>query len=217
MSDIFYPFRLSTLRRTARISLFLGKWLMRLLSASVEAFLHSNFGRRYVRMLLGAFFVCLICSALDPFPGLLIRLFLLGFLAQIICHLFHVFHRRRLSAAEPHSSSTGDSWKIWQHFGFSQTTVQRYLEPALCWVVGWIVSVPDPFLGFWLMASAVSLLIKEQISRVKITRRIIDAHDAKIAAQSLNNGLRQYQQGTAQGVQKSHRAHFARSGHRPHP
>jgi hypothetical protein len=67
------------------------------------------------------------------------------------------------------------------------------------------------------MASGVSLLIKEQINRVKITRRIIDAHDAKIAAQSLNSALRQYQSGPGQGAQKTHRAHFPRSGQHSHP
>jgi hypothetical protein len=76
MSDIFYLFRVSTLRRSAHISLFLGNWLTRLLSASVEAFLRNNFGRRYVHTLFGAFLLCLVCSGLDPFPGLLIKVLL---------------------------------------------------------------------------------------------------------------------------------------------
>jgi len=217
MSDIFYLFRASTLRRSAHISLFLGKWLMRLLSASVEAFLRDNFGQRYIHMLFGAFLLCLICSGLDRFPGSLINIFLLGLFARIIYHYIHAFQRRRLSAAEPHSSSAGESWKIWQTFGFTQTTVQRYIEPAFCWIVGLLVSMQDPFLGVWLKASGFALFIKEQIKRFKTNRRIIDATDAKLEAQALNASLKQYQPGPGQGAQKSHRAHFPGSIHHPNP
>jgi hypothetical protein len=217
MSDIFYLFRASTLRRSAHISLFLGKWLMRLLSASGEAFLRDNFGRRYIHMLSGAFLLCLICSGLNPFPHLLTNVFLVGFFARIIYHYIHVFQRRRLSAAEPHSSFTGNSWQIWQHFGLTQTTIQRYIEPALCWIVGLLVLMQDPFLGIWLKASGFALFIKEQIKRFKTNRRIIDSLDAKLEAQALNASLKQYQPGPGQGAQKSHRAHFPNSGRHPHP
>jgi hypothetical protein len=217
MSDMFYLFRVSTLRRSAHISLFLGNWLTRLLSASVEAFLRNNFGRRYVHTLFGAFLLCLVCSGLDPFPGLLIKVFLLGLFARIIHHYIQVFHRRRLSATEPHSSSAGDSWQIWQRYGFAQTTVQRYIEPLLCWIVGLLVTIQDPFLGVWLKGSAFALLIKEQVKRFKFNRRIIDSMDAKLDAQALNSSLKQYQPGPGQCAQKSHRAHFPRSGLHPHP
>ena len=217
MSDPFDFFTVSNLRRYCRYLLFIAKWLMRLLSASVEAFLRSNFGRRYIHMLPGAFLLCLICSSLDPFRSLLFNIFLLGLFAQIIYHYIHVFRRRRLSAVEPHSSSAGDSWQIWQGFGLMQTTVQRYIEPALCWIIGLLVTMQDPFLGVWLKASAFSLFIKEQIKRFKLNRRIIDSTDAKLEAQALNAALKQYQPGTAQNAQKSHRAHLPRSGHHPHP
>jgi len=181
----------------------------------VEACLRSNFGRRYMAMLLGAFFFFLICSGLNPSPTFLTNLFLLGLLVRIISHFIQVFHRRRHSIAEPHSLSTGDSWNFWQRFVSTETTVKRYIEPGLCLVIGLFVSMLDPFLGFWLKASAVALFIKEQISRMKITHRIIEANDAKIAAQGLNIGLKQYQQGQSQGVQKSQRAHFPRNGQHP--
>ena len=190
---------------------------MRLLSPSVEAFLRSNFGRRYVHILFGSLLLCLIWSGLDPFRGLLFYLFLSGLFARIIYHYIHVFQRRRLSAAEPHSSSAGDSWKIWQRIGITETAVQRYIEPAFCWIVGLLVTLQDPFLGLWLKASAFALFINEQIKRFKINRRIIDSIDAKHAAQSHNAALKQYQPRPGQGAQKSHRAYFPRSGHRPHP
>jgi len=192
MSDVLDYFSVSNLRRYARYALFLGKWLMRLLSAGVEAFLRSNFGRRYVHMLSGAFLLCLTCSAFYPRPGLLTNLFVFGLLARIIQHYFHVFHRRRHSVTEPLSSSAGDSWKFWNRFGYTKATI-------------------------WLKLSAVALFIKEQISRFRINRRIIDSVDAKVEAQTLNSSLKQYQPGPGQGAQKSHRAHFPRSGHHPNP
>ena len=210
-------FTIAGQRRYLNITLFIGKWLMALMSASVETYLRANFGRRYVFMLVSAFFFFLVCSGLNPHPSALTSLFLFGLFVLGIYHFIQMFRRRHLGVAEPHSASTGDSWIFWQRFGLAQTTTQRYVEPAFCWLLGLIISPVDPFLGFWLKTSAVALLIKEQISRVRITRRIIDANDAKVAAQNLNNGVRQYQQGPGRGAQKSHRAHFPGSGQRPRP
>ena len=217
MSDVFSPFRVATLRRTFRICLFVGKWLLRLLPQTVEPFLRSNFGRRYVLQPFGAWFLFLICASLNPRPAATSSLFLVSLFALISYHCVHVFQRNRLSAAEPHSSSTGDSWKLWQKHGFSKSTVQCYLEPALCGMVGLLVLLPDPFLGWWLMASASALFIKEHHTRFKLNRRVTDALDAKLAAQTLNNALRQPQSGPGPRAQKSHRAHFPRSGQHPRP
>jgi hypothetical protein len=217
MSDPFDFFSISNLRRYCRYLLFIAKWLMRLLSASVEAFLRSNFGRRYVHILPCAFLFCFFCAGLTPFPRLLTYIFLLGLFALIIYHYFHIFLRRRRSAAEPHSSSTGDSWTIWQRVGLAQPTIQCFVEPLFCWLVGLHVAMLDPFLGLWLKTSAVALFVKAQIKRYKFIRRIIDSIDAKLEAQTLNASLKQYQSGPGQGAQKSHRAHFPGSGHQPHP
>ena len=217
MSNELEFFTLSGQRRYFRIALFLGKWLMRLLSASVETFLRVNFGRRYVWMPFAAFTFFLTCCAANPRPTVLTYLFALGFFMLNVQHCIHVFRRRRLGAAEPHSASAGESWIFWQRFGLSQATTQRYIEPALCWMVGLIISLADPFLGCWLVASGVALFIKEQGNRVRATRRIIDANDAKVSAQSLNTGVRQYQQGPGQAAQKSHRAHFPSRIQRPRP
>jgi hypothetical protein len=84
-------------------------------------------------------------------------------------------------------------------------------------MVGLLVSLPDPFLGCWLLASAVALFIKEQQTRFKLNRRIMDALDAKLAAQALNNSLKQHQSGPGPRAQKSHRAHFPRGGQPPRP
>jgi hypothetical protein len=168
-------------------------------------------------MPLGACGLFLVCAAFNPHPAFSTVLFLLSLLGCIFFHYVQVIQRKRLSVAEPHSSSAGDSWNIWQTQGLTKTTVKRYVEPALCMAVGLLVSLPDRFLGCWLVASAVALFVKEQQSRFKIGRRIMDSIDAKHEAQALNNSLKQQQPAPGQGAQKSHRAHFPRSGQHPHP
>lgn len=216
MPNAFDFFTISNIRRYTRILLFLGKWLMRLLSASVEAYLRFNFGRRYVLMLLGAFCFMAVCSDYNSGPAMLTNLFLLGLAVQVIRHFIYVFRRRRLAIAEPHSASAGVSWKYWQRLGFAPATVQQYFEPMVCGTAGWIISMADPFLGCWLMASAVALFVKEQMNRWRMTNRIIESLDAKLEAQRLNTSLTQFKQKPGQGAQKSHRAHFPRrSQHAP--
>lgn len=217
MSEFFNLLSYANHRRWLRIWLFIGEWLMRLLSASIEIILRRNFGRRYIFMLIGAFICFLFCLGLAHAEAFLSVLFVFIMIVRLTKNIIKIFRRIRLSIPEPHSSSTGESWVFWQRHGYSQATVQRYFEPALCLIVGLLVSLPDKFLGHWLMASAVALFIKEQISRWKINRRLIDANDAKIAAQALNASLKQHQPGPGQGAQKSHRAHFPSSGRHPNP
>ena len=215
MSEFLNLFSYANHRRWLRVCLFIGKWLMRLLSASVEVILRRNFGRRYICMLIGSFIFTLFCFGLIHVEAFLSVLFLFIMFVRLTRNIIKIFRRIRLSIPEPHSSSTGESWIVWQRHGFSQTTVQRYLEPALCLIAGLIVLMPDKFLGRWLMASAVALFIKEQISRWKINRRIIDANDAKLEAQRLHASLAQVQQKPGHAAQKSHRAHFPRGGRNP--
>jgi hypothetical protein len=217
MPDPFDFFTISTQRRYFHYALFIGKWLMRLLSASVETFMHYNFGRRYVHMLPCAFLFCLFCSNLAPFPHLSTYIFLLSFFALVIYHYIQVFLRQWRSASEPHSSSTGDSWQIWQRLGLAQTTIHCYVEPVFCWIVGLYAATMDPFLGLWLKTAAVALFLKEQIKRFKFVRRVIDSIDAKLEAQTLNASLKQQQPAPGQGAQKSHRARFPRSGQQQYP
>lgn len=208
---------LATLRTHIHIAKIVWKWLIKLFPASIEPFLHSNFGRRYVFMPVGgcAFFLC--CADLNPHPVFTSTLFFLGMVVLIIYHCIQTFLRNRLSAGEPHSSSAGDPWKIWQNLGYAKSTVQQYLEPAFCAGIGGIISRLDPFLGFWLIASAAALFIREQQSRFKINRRIQDALDAKIEAQAMNNSLKPQQPGGGPVVPKTHRAFFPKSGHHPQP
>lgn len=215
MSDLFEFFKISTQRRYGRYALFLGKWLMRLLSASVETFIHFNFGRRYVHMLPCAFLLCIFCSNFAPSPHSLTNLFLFCFFALVVYHYIKVFLRKQRSGVEPHSASTGESWEIWQRIGLAKTTINCYVEPVFCWIVGLHVTKIDPFLGLWLKSAAVALFVKEQIKRFKFNKRIIDSNDAKVEAQALNAALKGHKAGPVQGAQKSHRVRFPGSRQQP--
>jgi len=99
----------------------------------------------------------------------------------------------------------------------AKTTIKGFLEPAMCLLAGLLVALLDPFLSCWLIAAAIALFTKEQQSRFKINRRIMDSIDAKIEAQALNNSLKQNQTPRGPGAQKTHRAYFPSSGQSPRP
>lgn len=217
MSNYFDFLNYKNICRWVRIFIFLGKWAGKFLAASIEVYLRSNFGRRYVRMLFGALFLCLFCAGLNSKTTILTSLYLFGLWALVIKHFIFVFRRHRLSIPEPHSSYSGDSWKYWQNLGLPQVAVQGFLEPSLCTVVGLIIYTIDRFLGFWILASAISLFVKELLGRVRNTSQLINAMDAKIEAQRQNAAITQFQQKPGQGAQKPQRAHFAHPGQRRNP
>jgi hypothetical protein len=217
MGELLQPWRPAKLRRYGRIGLFIGKWLMRLLSASVEMCLRHNFGRRYLRMIFLAFTFFAFCVSLAPGLTILSYAFLMNLLGLGIFHAVTVFTRRSRGAPEPHSFSAGDSWPAWQRLRLPQAVIQRWLEPALCLIASLPVSLIDPFLGLWLKASAAALFIKEQSAHWKARRRILDALDARLEAQKLNARLNLYQQKPGHGNQRAHRAQLPRRVLYPNP
>jgi hypothetical protein len=216
MTEISQLFQVSSYRRIGRISLWIAQCLMRLLSATVEVYLHRNFGRRYLMTIIVSvvFFVMSMgfVSLAMPMAGL----FALGLLLLSFHHCTFAFSRRRLKLPEPHTLSTGDSWELWRRLPFQPTTVQRVFEPTLCVIISFPVATVDPFLGLWLRASGIALFAKEQITRMSMTRRIMDAADARIEAQRLNAGLNHYLQQPHSGTQTSHRARLPNKASRTH-
>lgn len=204
-------------RRNWRVTLFVLRWGMRLMSASIEIYFRRNFGCRYLPMLIGAFIAFAFCAGLVPSPSPLTTLFFLVTLVLAFRHCLFAFMRYRLSLPEPHTLSAGDSWNVWQCWGFRPSTVQCYIEPALSLIAGFLVLGIDPFLGFWLTGSALALCVKEQLIRIKMVRHIQNAADARIEAQRLNGGLNQYVARSTRGAQRPHRAGFAHPLRKTHP
>ncbi|MBU6399693.1 MAG: hypothetical protein KGS61_05195 [Verrucomicrobia bacterium] len=189
-------------KRMLRINAFIWKWVMRFLTASAEVALHRNFGRRYLPRLLAGVFFCTVCASLAPRPSPLTGVWVLGLYALVTYHAIHAYTRR--GVAEPHSLSAGEPWPVWRKLPFAETTVQRYCEPAFCLAVGCFLRPLDPFLGTWLLASGVAVLVKGQLTRVQETRRVLDAMDARHEAQALHAALNARQQRPQ--AQQAHRA-----------
>jgi hypothetical protein len=209
------PFWLFKPKPFLRFSLFVGKWFMRLTSASVELCLRANFGRRYLPRLVLAALLCTFCVFLDPSASFPTAGFLLGLYVLVAYHAGEIFTRKARGVPEPQTFSTGESWVVWQRLPVSNAFVQRYLEPSLCAFIGLLVGELDPFLHFWLLTSAISLFIKQQIDRVLVTRRVLDSIDAKHEAQTLNGAIKAFQQ-RHQAAQRPQRARLPQPGGR-HP
>ena len=214
MFDQFDPFKFSTWKRYLRIWLFIAKWLMRLLSANLELCLRHNFGRRYLPRLIASVFLYWLFVSLAPPPNALAGLFLPAMFVILVYHSTQMMTRQRRGTAEPYTLSTGDSW-LCHYLKCSQSSVQGYVEPGLCFLVGLTLAGADRFLHCWLEASAVALFIKEQIYRSKLTRRILDSMDAKHEAQAMNAAMKAYQQPPAQRGQQTHRAHLPQRPQQP--
>lgn len=217
MPNLPDPFAFFTPKRMLRINLFVWKWLMRLLSASVEVYLRRNFGRRYLLRLCGAVFFCTVCASLVRRPSPLTGVFVLVLFVLIAFHAVQVCTRRSQGVAEPHSFSTGDSWPVWRRLPCAETVVQRYLEPCLCVLAGLILGSLDPFLEAWLAGAGIALFMKGQISRMKDARRVLDALDARHEAQALHAALNARQQPRAHQAQQPHRARLPGFPPQRHP
>lgn len=203
-----------TPRRVLRVNRFVWTWVMRLLSASVEPYLHRNFGRRYLLLLLGAALFATACAALPLPSSPLTDLYLLGLYGLFVYHAKQVWTRQNQGVVEPHSFSNGEPWQVWQRVPCSREEVEQYLEPALCAVAS-LLPLRDPFLRAWLASAAIALLVKGQLSRIKNLRRVLDAMDARHEAKALNAALTARQQPRGQASQKAHRARLPGTNRNP--
>jgi len=209
MDKLLQLFRIATFRRNSRIAVFVLKHLMALLSASLEVFMRHHLGRRYMLTVLLAFFLCTFYSSAVARRAPLIGLFWLAFFIRLIYQFCYNSILRQQGQPEQHTLSTGESADIWRRLEIRQTTVQRYIEPALGLLAGLLVFTLDRFLGLWLALCAVALFIKEQFILFRTTRRIMDTADARLEAQQFNTSLNQYVSRPGHGAQRSHRARLA--------
>jgi len=188
-----FPPALNPLRRTSFAWLFPFTWTLVKSAApavpiTIEVFLHHRFGARSGKILLQAFLLLVIifaavCSAAPP---AVVPLFPLFFLAYSTAALGHWFSSRFVPQPEHvHSYSTGVPWPFWRRLPVSSRTVQLYIEPVLCYLFGWLISILDLALAQWLMLAAVALFIKGQVLRIRQRTRRLDALDNRILANQL--------------------------------
>src|SRR5258708_1635243 len=135
MNPFLLP-RRATVRLTLKIMAAVSRWLMLLLSGSVEVYLRTNFCRRYFLTLSLGFLFAAFCFGLAPDKSVLTHLFLLGKIGLIIWHSLSAFEN---NASPPHSRSSGESRAFWHRFGFPRFIVRCFGEPILCAITGLLV------------------------------------------------------------------------------
>ena len=191
------------------------KYVGVLLAASIEVYLHHNLGRRFMYTALLAFLLCCAYTCTTPASAYVVRAFLLGFGIRLLYQFVYNRVRREHGLPEPHSRWTGISGSVWQRLGMSQPDVQRFTEPALCFALAVAGFSFDRFFSFWLAASAVSMLVKEQVLHFGTRRRVIDMADSRIEAQEFGAAVEQYLNPGRGAANRFHRARLPRRGARP--
>jgi len=186
------PPALNPLRRTKLSWLLPFAWAIVRCAAiaaptTIEVFLHHRFGARSGKALLKGFLVLLVVFAaarhdgapatVPLFPG-----FLFGYM---ILAIGHWLTGRIRPTEQIHSYSAGEPWPLWRQVPVDTTTVQRYLEPALCCLIACVVLLLDSALAHWLFLAALALFIKEQVLRSQIRTRQLDAFDNRAETQRL--------------------------------
>jgi hypothetical protein len=181
---------------------------MRIVPASVEVFFRRNFGWRYLPTIMMAFLLCACYASLVPV--VLTQLFVFAMLGMSIYHIGVTWARPSGRSPGRYSYSTGDSWPIWRNSGLRPTTVQRYIEPAICVVIAGLITPFDLALSLWVVASGMALFIKEQLGLFRSRRRVLDSVDSRIESQQLNELVTQQLNPRADEAEGFHRARVAR-------
>ena len=150
---------------------------------TIEVFLHRRFGARTGKNLLKGFLLLLVMEPVfeAAFPPVRLPLFGLFSFGYAIAAVWQWFQSRFGGQNEHiHSYVNGEPWPFWRRWRVETTTVQRYLEPALCWLIAWIVLLLDSGLAHWLFMASVALFIKEQVRRSHLRTHRLDALDARV-------------------------------------
>lgn len=164
--------------------------IVRLFSVTVEVFLRHSFGERYLNIFncYGAVILLSIGNELR-FRGperYLLRGFIIAFILMCIVHRLFIW-RRKKKGMRWHSRYAGTSYDFWKFLPFKQYTIQRYFEPALVFLLGFLVlNISGNALGGWLMISALSLAITAQIDAARFRNQVLDVMDSQIESEYLN-------------------------------
>jgi hypothetical protein len=154
---------------------------------TVEVFLHHRFGVRSGGALVKGFLLLLAVGVMPPpEPHARIRLFP----AFLVVYVIAVFGHWLTSLTRPqggavHSYSTGEPWPVWGGVSVETTTVERYLEPALCFLFGVTFWRIDLLLSYWAFLAGGALFIRGQVRRFQARTRQLDALDSRMETREM--------------------------------
>ena len=186
-----FPSTLNPLRHTSFSWLFPATWAVIKQAApgvpiTVEVFLHRRFGARSGKLPVQGFIVLIVAflAISAGAPPSAVPLFPFFVMAYIIAAVLQWFGGRfDPLPQEVYSYSSGIPWPLWRELPLDTTTVQRCVEPALCFLVACFVSSVDVGLSQWLTISAIALFIKGQMFRIRLRTQQLDTVDNRIVTE----------------------------------
>lgn len=167
-------------------------------SVTIEVFLRYRFGERYLQV-MGSFVGFFIFMSYI-FKGLLTPwgegggFSILSLIVMSVFFVLTLWHQRDIAVRRKkgirwHSRSSGVSWGFWKVLSKNPATVQMYLEPIFCYILGAIVIFIDQDLSIWLMVCSVSLFVRGQIEYTHARNRFLDTVDAAIESEQLTAAM----------------------------
>jgi hypothetical protein len=161
------------------------------LAASVEVFLHTRFGRRYLGIQALAALVAIPIYSLFWQGQNLDAVWLFFWLYLLGCLLAKADVARRESRGDvEHSYYSGRPllMPLFRHIGEADT--KRVWEPALVVLGGAILRVQEPPLGTYLMLAGIGLGISEGMKHAIRRNRVTDMNDAMVEQRNLMERFR---------------------------
>lgn len=158
-------------------------------SKTIEVFLRREFGERYfnIGFIFLAFLVInTVGRFADNFHSIPLFYYSYAFVLMSAWHELRIFQRNR-QGIKWHSYHRGLSHL--SLLGLPVGLVQRFLEPGLVIVGGFIVAKQDGIFGFYLLLAGFGLLIGEQIRYKQSKKIVLDAIDSQIEAENLMAAL----------------------------
>jgi len=167
-------------------------------SVTIEVFLRYRFGERYMQIMgsLVGFFIFITYvfkGILTPWgegrevstPSFIV---FCAFIALTLWHQRDIAIRRK-KGIRWHSRSAGISWGFWGIISKNPATVQMYLEPLFCYILGALVIFIDQDLAVWLMICSVSLFVRGQVEYAHARSRFLDMVDASIESEQMTAAM----------------------------
>lgn len=176
---------------SARAGLTVGLFLCRTLAVSLEVFLHSGIGDRYLGLQALAVLVVVPLYMLF-WPGYDLRPMTLFWWAYIVmCGIGRLGTiGKRLRGEHGHSRYTGWPRGMTGRGQWSEITVKRIVEPVFVFVWGCIIRQLNPPLGTYLMLAAGSLFISVSADEAEERVRVMDMNDAVIDQEGVADKFR---------------------------
>ncbi len=176
------------------VILYIFQIFLRLMTVSLEVFLHRNFGERFfspIEYIAGVITLYLFASLgrvlfYAHMSGLMF--FGLAAMAMGAYHLY-VIHDRKKKGIVQHSRYWGDSWPFFYELGYSHQTIQFYIEPACCFAIGLFFALANPLLGGWIVYGSIAWFFFCQLELRKWNNRILDAIDQEIEARNFQKAV----------------------------